>query len=200
VIEGNRFLHPQFGLAFEVPQGFTMQNGTQAVTIKGQNAQGQFTTASFSGNLEAYVANVVRGLGAGATTAVAAQRTTVNGIPAAYTQVRAQSGQTPVDVTVFAYQLAPSRAFHFVTLTPAGQGAGALEQTFGSLRRLSTSEAAAIRPRFVRVVSVRAGDTPQSLSARMAYPDNRLQRFLVLNRLETGAALRPGDKVKLVTY
>ena len=34
----------------------------------------------------------------------------------------------------------------------------------------------------------------------LAYPEARLERFLVLNRLSPDAALRPGDKVKLVTY
>ncbi|PAX07680.1 M48 family metalloprotease [Sphingomonas lenta] len=200
VIEGNSFLHPSLGIAFTVPQGFTMQNGTEAVSIQGSGGQAQFSTAPFQGDLGTYVANVVRGLGGGATGAAPAQRTTVNGIPAAYTQLRAQSGNTPVDVTVFAYQLAPTRAVHFVTLSQAGRGPGALEQTFGSLRRLSSSEAAQIRPRYVRVVTVGSRDTPASLSARMAYPDYRLERFLVLNRLEPNQALRPGDKVKLVTY
>lgn len=124
----------------------------------------------------------------------------MNGIPAAYTQLRAQSGQTPVDVTVFAYQLGANRAVHFVTLTQAGRGAGELEQTFGSLRRLPSGEAARIRPRYLRVVTVGLRDTTASLSARMAYPDYRLERFLVLNRLDPNQPLRPGEKVKVVTY
>lgn len=199
LVEGTRFSHPTLGVAFDAPQGFSLQNGADAVTITGQGAQGQFGAARFSSSLDQYIAQVLRGLGATGS-GVAAERTSVNGIPAAYTQVRAQSGQTPVDVTVFAYQLSPTQAVHFVTLAAAGQGPGALEPVFGSLRRISRAEAAAIRPRFVRVATVRAGDTPQSLSARMAYPEAKLERFLVLNRLDPGAPLRPGDKVKLVTY
>ena len=202
VIEGRRFLHPALGVGFEAPAGFTLRNTARAVSIAGQGAQGEFSTAPYSGDLNAYVGNVLRQLGggSGAVPTVRTERTTVNGLPAAYASVRANSGNTPVDVTVFAYQLSPTRAVHFTALSAAGQGPGALEPVFGSLRRLTPADTAAIKPRFVRVVTVRPGDTPASLSARMAYPDGKLDRFLVLNRLEENAQLRPGDKVKVVTY
>ena len=85
-------------------------------------------------------------------------------------------------------------------LTPAGQGIGAMESMVESFRTLSASEAAAVKPRFVRVVTVKAGDTPASLSRRMAFTDYPLERFLVLNGLGSGSRLTPGQKVKLVTY
>ncbi|WP_375427908.1 M48 family metalloprotease [uncultured Sphingomonas sp.] len=194
VVEGRRFLHPDLGLAFEVPQGFTLSNTTRSVRIAGQGAQAEFSAAPFSGDLNAYVASVVRTLGANAS--APAERMTVNGIPVAYTQFRAASGQTQVGIVVFAYQLSATQAVHF---TAIGQSA-ALEPAFGSLRRLPRAESAAIRPRFVRVTTVRAGDTPDTLSRRMAYPDAQLDRFLVLNRLAPNEPLRPGEKVKLVTY
>ena len=50
------------------------------------------------------------------------------------------------------------------------------------------------------VVTVRAGDTVQSLAGRMAYNDLKLERFLVLNGLAANARLTPGQKVKIVTY
>jgi predicted Zn-dependent protease len=198
VIEGRRFLHPALGVSFDLPVGFTMQNGAQAVTISGTAAQGEFTTAPFSGDLGAYVGSVVQRLGGGS--APAAQRTTVNGVPAAYTQLRGSSGSTQVDVTVFAYQLGPSQAVHFTTIAAAGRGTGGLNAAFTSLRRLSSAEAAAIRPRYVRVHTVRPGETVRTLAGRMAYTDAPLERFLVLNRLDANAALQPGTKVKLIGY
>jgi predicted Zn-dependent protease len=194
VVEGRRFLHPDLGLAFEVPQGFSLSNTTRAVKIAGRGVQGEFSAAPFAGNLDNYVASVVRTLGA--TASAPTERTTVNGIPAAYTQFRAASGQTQVDVVVFAYQLSSGQAVHFAAIGDAAS----LEPAFGSLRRLSRTEAAAVKPRFVRVVTVRAGDTPATLSRRMAYPDAQLDRFAVLNRLDPQTALRPGEKVKIVTY
>src|SRR3546814_20005110 len=71
---------------------------------------------------------------------------------------------------------------------------------FGSLRRLSASEAAAIRPRRVDVVTVRSGDTVASLARRMAYSNYQAERFQVLHRLAANSRLTPGQKVKIVTY
>lgn len=201
MIDGRDFLHPDFGLAFTVPQGFQMANGSQAVTISGANTQAQFSSAAYSGDLRAYVGNVLRGL-AGDGAAVppgSVQTTTVNGVPAAYTQVRANTGQTAVDLTVFAYALG-DKAYHFVVLTPAGQGLGAASSMVQSFRRLSAAERARVKPRYLRVVTVRNGDTIGSLAGRMAFDDRKLERFLVLNSLSSSSTLQAGEKLKIVTY
>src|SRR3546814_8809304 len=65
-----------------------------------------------------------------------------------------------------------------------------------SMKRLSDSEAASIRPRVIDVVTVKQGDTVASLANRMAYSDLKTERFLTLNALEAGRALRPGEKVR----
>jgi predicted Zn-dependent protease len=87
-----------------------------------------------------------------------------------------------------------------VTITRAGTGIGPFGSMVGSLRRLSTAEAQSIRPRVIDVVSVRPGDTVQSLASRMAYPNLQLERFLTLNSLAANSQLRPGEQVKLVVY
>jgi predicted Zn-dependent protease len=69
-----------------------------------------------------------------------------------------------------------------------------------SIGRLSASEAAAIRPRVLDVVTVGRTDTVQSLAGRMAYNDLREERFRVLNGLAAGAGVAPGQRVKLVVY
>lgn len=201
VIDGRDFLYPTGRVAFTVPQGYTMQNSARAVTISGQGAQAQFATASYSGNIDTYVRSVFSGLtSGGAAPQVEVQRTTINGIPAATATVRASSGQTPIDATVVAYAVSGTQAYHFVIVTAAGQGAGALAPMAQSFRRMTASEASAIRPRYVRVVTVGSGDTVRSLAQRMAYPDNQLERFLVLNRLSANATLRAGERVKIVAY
>jgi predicted Zn-dependent protease len=69
-----------------------------------------------------------------------------------------------------------------------------------SVQRLSAQEAAAIKPRRVQVVTVKAGDTVQSMAKRMAYSDYPLERFLTINALTSGATLRPGQRVKIVSW
>ena len=50
----------------------------------------------------------------------------------------------------------------------------------------------------VRVHTVRAGDTVESLAARMAYTDRQVDRFSVLNAVDPQAPLRPGTLIKLI--
>ncbi|MEH6789164.1 M48 family metalloprotease [Parasphingorhabdus sp.] len=201
VIEGNSFLHPDLKLKFTVPSGFSMQNGVRAVSIAGSGGQGQFTTGAYNGNMATYIDAAFKGLaGQGKTIAYGAiERTTVNGLPASYAIARVDSNNGPVDVTVFAYEFSKSSAYHFVTMAPAGKAA-VFSPMYQTLTRLSAAQAAAIKSRKVDVVTVRAGDTIASLSARMAYTDLREDRFLVLNRLRATDRLQPGQKVKMITY
>ncbi len=199
VVEGNTFVHPDLRFGFTVPQGYGMQNGTQAVTVSGQNGQAMFTTAgSYNGNMQDYVSRALKQI-AGNTQLQVGQinRTTVNGLPASYVTARANTQQGAVDLTIFAYEFSRTSAFHFATLTTAG-GTGAFNSMFQSVRRLSASEAAAIKPRYIDIVTVRSGDTVQSLARRMAYSDYQTERFLVLNGLSSNARLTPGQKVKVV--
>jgi predicted Zn-dependent protease len=199
MIEGSRFIHPELRLSFTAPQGFYMVNGTRAVSIQGQGGQAQMTLAPYAGNLETYVRQQFATLGGKDSTLAPAQvqRTTVNGLPAMYGTARVNNGNSQVDVTVFAYEFARDRAYHFNVITPAGQ-AGTFNSMFQSMRRITTTEAASVVPKQLQVVTVQRGDTVASLARRMAYPAAQEDRFRVLNALPSGASVTPGQKVKLV--
>ena len=202
VVEGRKFRHPDLKLGFEAPNGFFMINGTRSVQISGQSGKGQFASAAFSGDLDAYVRAAFAGLTDAQQPKIdpgTISRTTVNGIPAAYATQRVNNGSSQVDVTVFAYQWSADSAFHFVTISQAG-GAAAFNPMYASMRRISASEAAAIKPRKLVVITAKNTDTVQSLAQRMAYTDAALDRFLVLNGLTSTSRITAGQKIKLVTY
>jgi predicted Zn-dependent protease len=200
IIEGSQFLHPDLRLGFEAPNGFYLVNGTRSVSISGESGKAEFTTANFDGNLSSYVTAAFAGLSSNnqRISPQSIERTTVNGLPAAYGTARVQGSSGPLDVVVFAYDFGGGKAYHFVTITQAG-GAGVFNPMFRSMRRISASEAGAVTPKRLDVVTVRPGDTVQSLAARMAFPDAKLERFLVLNNLSTNSSLPAGSKVKIVT-
>jgi len=200
VVEGRDFLHPDLRLKFTVPNGYGMQNGADAVSVSGNGGQAQFSTAAYSGDMNAYIAAAFKAVAGNASLSPGTiQRTTVNGIPAYYSVARANTQSGQVDVTVFAYEFSRNSAFHFVALTKAG-GASVFDPMFTSVRRLNASEAAAIRPRRVDVITVARGDTVATLARRMAYSDYQTERFQVLNRLTSSSRLTPGQKVKIVVY
>ena len=200
VVEGSRFTHPELRLTFQAPNGFYLMNSARAVTIGGGSGKGEFSTAAYNGDLEGYVRSVFGRLGSQNQAQIPIsqlERTTVNGIPAAYGFARVASGSSQVDVVVFAYEFSNGQAYHFTTLSPVGQS-GAFDPMFRSMRRIGASEAAAIKPRRIAVVTARASDTVRSLAGRMAYPDYQLERFLVLNGLTANSTLSAGQKLKLV--
>ena len=202
VIDGRSFIHPDLRLQFVVPAGFQIQNGASAVTVAGSNGQAQFSTGRFNGDFGGYIGQVIQGLTQGKAQVALSplQRTTINGLPAAFVTGRAQTSSGVVDVSVMAYRFDADTAYHFVMVTPGGQGMRPFASMLDSLRRISAGEAAAIRPRVIDVVTVRRGDSVASLAARMAYRDYRVERFMSLNGIASGAALVPGQKVKLVVY
>lgn len=199
VIEGRTFIHPELRLAFTAPSGFYMVNGTRAVSINGQSGKAQMTLAQYGGNLETYVRQQFSALGGENQTLAPSslQRTTVNGIPAAYGTARVNNGSSQVDVVVFAYEFSNNRAYHFTAITPAGSS-NVFSSMFNSMRRVSDSEAGGVIPRRIDVVTVKSGDTIQSLANRMAYDSAKVERFRVLNALGSNDVLRTGQKVKIV--
>jgi predicted Zn-dependent protease len=202
VIDGATFTHPDLRIQFRVPQGYLMQNGTYAVTVSGSAGKAQFSGGRFAGPLDQYILRVFEQLTRGRMQLAVPppQRITINGMPAAVTSARVNTSSGAVDVSVVAYQWDAQRIYHFVMLTPGGSGIGPFAPMINSLRRIGSAEAAAIRPRIIDVVTVRAGDTVQSLASRMAYRDFKLDRFLSLNALAANSTLRPGQKVKLIVY
>lgn len=202
VVEGRHFLHPDLRLRFSVPDGYGIQNGTRAVSIVGQSGQAQFSGGAYSGDLGAYIARVFRALGGDQMQIPYSEprATSINGIPAAYSTARITTQQGQLDLTVFAYRWDGDTAYHFALLTPAGSGLGPFAPMVQSLGRLSASEAAAIRPRVIDVLTVALNDRVEDMAERMAYPDHREERFRVLNGLSPTDRLVPGQKVKVVVY
>jgi predicted Zn-dependent protease len=202
IVDGRTFKHPDLKLMFEAPAGFAIVNGTGSVTVTGQSGKAEFSRATYGGNLDAYISNAFAALTGTGQTRIAPdslESATVNGIPARYGVARVQGSSGPLNVAVFAYDFGGGKAYHFTCITQDGNMA-VFNPLFRSMQRISAAQAGALKPRRLSVVTVRAGDTVQSLSAKMAYRDAAQDRFLVLNGLQADARLIPGQKVKLVTY
>jgi predicted Zn-dependent protease len=179
-----------------------MSNGTFAVTIAGSAGKAQFSGGRANGSLDDAILRTFQQLirGQGEVAIPKPKRTSVNGMPAEYTTARVNTQGGLIDVSVMAYQWDPSHIYQFAMLTKGGTGIGPFTPMVYSLRKITPEEAAAIRPRIIHVVTVRPGDTVQSLSERMAYRTLKLDRFLVLNGLTASSTLSPGQRVKLVVY
>jgi predicted Zn-dependent protease len=202
VIDGPVFTHPDLRIQFRVPTGYLMSNGAYAVTIAGSAGKAQFSGGRYTGSLDDYILRVFQELARGQRQIMVPQpqRTTINGMPAAFTTAHVNTQSGVIDVSVIAYRWDAQRVYHFITLTQGGAGIGPFTPLVYSLRKITPQEAAAIHPRIIHVVTVKPGDTLQSLAAQMAYRDFKVERFLALNDLAPGRRLAPGERVKLVIY
>lgn len=199
-VRGRSFVHPGLRIAFEAPAGIVLENGPEAVGISGPDGlRGQFASGSIpAGGLGEYARGVLRNAAGRAPFEVAPlQTTTINGFDAVILPARAQVTRGEVEVVVVAYAAGRDSAYHFVVVAPPGR-AHDFDPLFGSFHRLADKEA--VGPRRIAVITPRAGDTAESLSARMAFDTDRLDRFLMLNGLQRGQPLPPGRPVKLVLY
>ncbi|MET0375831.1 MAG: peptidase M48 Ste24p, partial [Rhizorhabdus sp.] len=92
----------------------------------------------------------------------------------------------------------PSTTYVWTIITPYGAGIGAFDPLLDSFTNMTQAEANEVRGKRIRIHTVRAGDTIDSLSRQMAYPDFQRERFMTLNGFIDGDKLNPGMLVKLV--
>ncbi|MEH3035171.1 MAG: M48 family metalloprotease [Sphingomonas adhaesiva] len=196
VIEGQTFRHPGLRLRFTAPQGYTIANGADAVTVAGSGGQAQMKTAAATDDLAGFIAARFRQLGANAGGEVTSG--TANGVRYAASTTRASAGGRAVDATIVAYRF-PSATNWFTIVTPAGQGIRPLASLVESVAVLTPAQANAITGKRVRIVTVKQGDTIDTFAGQMAYPTLQRERFVTLNGLDPDAPLRAGMLVKVVT-
>ncbi|MGZ9021449.1 MAG: LysM peptidoglycan-binding domain-containing protein, partial [Rhodoplanes sp.] len=105
------------------------------------------------------------------------------------------------DVRLVAIRGDADRIWRFIFLSRPNASAGlqsAFQSTAMSLRQLSAQEAAAIKPWRIDVITVKSGDTPETLASRMAVDSFQLETLRVLNGLASGDRLETGVPVKIV--
>ncbi|MFZ4688968.1 MAG: M48 family metalloprotease [Polymorphobacter sp.] len=198
LVTGRSFRHGGIGIAFDAPAGFALQNNPDAV-VGASKTQGRF---SFSGgaarglDVASYSAKVWEAAGA---RPAEVKPTRINGIDSGISQARVNTRSGAVDATLAVYRWSPDSYYHLLMIAPAGQAA-AFQPLVASVRRLTPRDVAALRGRRVAVVTVRPGDTVATLSARMAYDDDRTARFTTLNGLAADSRLAPGSRVKLIVF
>lgn len=199
---GRRFVHPVMRIGFEAPRGFSLTNSPQAIMLTGPNGlRGEFGGGPMpNGRLDLYAQALVEQIVGRGQARAGATEAVVNGLPTLLVQVSVQARQGTVPVSIAVYDGGDGGAYHFAMLSPpTDPNLEAIGALFRSFRLLSPQEAATLRPRVIRTVRARAGDTLASLSVKVADTNPR-DLFLMLNGLEPDQPLRPGQPLKLVTF
>ena len=199
-IRGRVFSHPKLGFTFTVPDGFKLINRPDAVLAKGPSSSAiVFNGVQVAARTDPRTYLVHQWAPSVRLSDV--ERITINGMEGATGWTRLNAQGSLVDVRLVVIRYSDRQFFRFQFVTPASMTARLkrdLERTTYSFRRLSAKEAAALKPLRIRVVTVRTGDTTQSLARRMRVDEAPLDWFRVLNRLKPGQNPPVGSRIKLV--
>ena len=199
IIEGRRFIHPELRFQFTVPKGFVLQNSPSAVIAQGANGAGiKFDLDNR--DTRSSMTNYIRRVWAPKSRLAHLGSFYVDGMPAATAVVEGvQNGQADARLVAIAFDQAT--IYRFLFIIPQ-RNASYIDQEYRrtalSFRRISRADATKIKPKHLRIYAVRQGDSAHSIGNRFPFASHRLDRFLVLNGLREGAALRAGDRVKIV--
>ena len=195
-VRGKRFIHPRLGFTFIAPDDYALDNTAQAVlgvkdggneamrldvvAVPAEQTLGAYLTSGWLDNVDqASVADV-----------------TVNGFPAATATAKGQEWSFRLYVVRFGNDV-----YRFIyaakNLTPETDAR--FSASIESFRRLTQTEVNAARPLRLKVLTVKAGETVESIATRhMAHSDHPADRFRVLNGLTQTARLKTGEQVKIL--
>ena len=196
-IRAHKFTQPKLGFTFTAPDGFVLENSTQAVLgVKEGGAEAlrlDSVSLPMTTTLEAYArSGWIDGLLDSSLEAI-----TVNGMPAITATARA--GEWNFRLAVIRYGNGEVYRLIFAThgLDPAHEKA--FRTSIDSFRKIQPEEADLVKPLRIGLVTAKAGDTVAAISTKMVVADKPLETFDLLNGLESADALKPGERYKLVT-
>jgi predicted Zn-dependent protease len=195
-VRGRRFLHPRLAFTFTAPDRFTLENTAQAVLgvrdngslalrldvvrVPAEQTLGQYLASGWIENVDEK----------------SIEAFDINGLPAATALAKGDQWTFRLYAIRFNGDI---YRFIFAAKQMTSEADRAFRYSISTFRRMTQTEIDSAKPLRLRVVTVTPGDTAERMAARMPLVDRPLERFLILNGLNQGDALTPGEKVKIVT-
>jgi predicted Zn-dependent protease len=194
-IRGRKFLHGRLGFAFVAPEGFVLENASQALLgVKAGGAEAlrvDSVSVPRATPLTVYIASGwIDGLN---ESSIATAE--VNGMPVA--TATASAGEWRFVLAVIRFD--PERVYRliFATRTLTDEAKTRFQASIDSFHRVFADEVKAVRPLRLAITTAKPGETIDTLAARMAVPGRALDYFLLINDLARGEPLQRGERYKI---
>jgi predicted Zn-dependent protease len=195
VVRDNSFIHPKLGFAFQAPDGFTLDNQSAALIGVGETGGEALRLDSIAIPESTPVTSAIGSdwIDGVKTTAIESKK--IDGLEAATAIAQGDRwsfrlGAVRLNGRLYrliyaAHDLSPAVDSRFMA-------------SLDSFRLIDAQDSALAAPQKIRIVEAAGGDTVETLAAQMAFLPQWLDQFLILNGLERGAALVPGQRYKVV--
>ncbi|WP_273759227.1 M48 family metalloprotease [Bartonella sp. ML70XJBT.G] len=194
-VRDNQFIHQQLGVAFGVPNNFTIENSAHTVWASGpDNIAIRFDAIArpFALSASEYLkSGWIIGLDESSVHPI-----TIQGYPGAH--ARAANAHWQFDVVVIFFK---KHAFRFLTAAPhhSQHFEEIATKTIQSFHALSSSQFKKLKPLRIRVVRVQQGESVASLANKMQTATHKETLFRILNALSPTQTLRAGTDVKIIS-
>jgi len=195
LVRGRHFLHPRLGFTFVAPEGFTLDNTAQAILGVKEGGGEALRLDVVRVPTEQSLTDYVNSGWIENVDGKSIESVTINGFPAATAGAKGDQWSFRLFAVRFGSDV---YRFIFAAKHMTPEVDRAFRESVATFRRMSLAESKAARPLRLRVVTVGTGDTVEQLASRMAVSDRKLERFRILNGLEPGDRLNPGDLAKIV--
>ncbi|MBL4613748.1 MAG: hypothetical protein JKY27_02575 [Magnetovibrio sp.] len=203
LVRGTRFIHPDMRFEFEVPEGFTIHNKPDMVlAVDDKNNSIKFAEAAAkdvraAGGMEKFLTRKW----SDDATLKNVEWVDINGLKAVTGAASVWTGKRKVDVRRIIIEQDRKHYWRFQFVTDKKDTARlneAFRRTTYSFHILSRSQAMAVQPWRVRVVTVGQGVTFDDLVGSMAVPEYQKEWFEALNGIGPDDPLIPGSRVKVI--
>ncbi len=195
IVRNNRFLHPRLGFTFEAPDGFRLENSSLAVLgLKGDGQQA-LRFESIKLGQEASLQDYLKS-------------SPIQGAPTSRIEALAISGFEGATAIAnsddWTYRFAVirngDRAYRMIlaaqSFTPEVDRQ--FRVSLESFRSLTGEEVKDLRIEKIAIITAQAGDSASTLAARMT-GEQALERFMVLNGLNSADDVRAGTRYKIIS-
>ena len=195
-VRGTRFVHPLLKLGFGAPRDFRLFNDTDGVLGVGRDRSLLFfscTDGPVSGDLSEWMRGRLK------PTPADIQKTEIGGAEAAIGS-RPRGSDAGLGQVRYVLIRHGDRACFFNLLSDGPDRDRRIDILIAAARTfhtLSNAEASALRPYRLRVIAP-GGSSATQLAQRMPYDDFRMERLLLLNGVDSPAALARLPEVKIV--
>jgi predicted Zn-dependent protease len=193
-VRGRRFLHPKLGFTFMAPEGFTLDNTSQAVfgvreggeqalrldvvRVSSEQSLSEYLSSGWIENIDP----------------VTIEEVTINGLKAATATAKTDDWAFRLYAVRFGSEV---YRLIFAAKTQTPELDRMFRECVASFRRMTRAEIRQARPLRLKVVTVGPADSIERYAARMPV-DRAAERFRVLNGLDPARNISPGDKVKII--